>query len=48
MEAKGQAQEASLSAIVIRADGRREDLGTIAYWHTNPLRRLLHRIKQWL
>lgn len=32
--------EASISAVVIRADGTREDLGTISYWHRNPLRRL--------
>jgi hypothetical protein len=35
----------SLEAVVIRADGTREDLGTIAYWHKNPLRRFLARLR---
>jgi hypothetical protein len=30
---------AEVSAIVIRADGTREDLGKIAYWHQNPVKR---------
>jgi hypothetical protein len=34
-----------LQAVIIRADGRREQLGTIAYWHRNPLRRLWARIR---
>lgn len=37
----GKPQEASIAAVVIRADGTREDLGTISYWHCNPLRRLM-------
>lgn len=44
LSAKGQVKEASIEAVVIRADGTREDLGTIAYWHKNPVRRLLWRI----
>lgn len=39
-----QVKQVRLQAVVIRADGRREDLGTIAYWHKNPLRRLAHRL----
>jgi hypothetical protein len=35
----------SVSAVVIRADGTRQDLGTIAQWHRNPLIRLIHWIK---
>ena len=46
---KGQAREASISAIVTRADGTVEDLGVVSYWHRNPLRRwawaLRHRTK---
>ena len=34
----------SLEAEVIRADGSREFLGTIAYHHKNPLRRLAWRL----
>ena len=36
----------SLEVRVIRRDGRVEDLGQMAYWHRNPLRRVLWRIKQ--
>lgn len=32
-------KQVSLEATVIRADGRVEPLGTVAYWHRNPLRR---------
>lgn len=39
------AKEVSLQAVVVRADGSREDLGTIAYWHINPLKRLAHRLR---
>ena len=35
-----------LDAVVIRADGTREELGTIAYWHRNPLKRMWHSIKR--
>lgn len=38
------AKETSLSAVVTRKDGRVEDLGVVAYGHTNPLRRLWWRI----
>jgi hypothetical protein len=33
-----------LEAVVIRADGTRRELGVIAYYHRNPLRRLWARI----
>lgn len=29
---------ASISAVITRADGTKEDLGVIAYYHRNPLR----------
>lgn len=41
---KANVKSASISAIVIRADGTTEDLGMIAYYHRNPLRRLAWRI----
>jgi hypothetical protein len=34
----------TLEAVVIRADGSREDLGTIAYWHHRWYRRLWARM----
>jgi hypothetical protein len=40
------AKEASIEAVVIRADGSRENLGTIAYWHRNPVRRLWWHAKR--
>jgi hypothetical protein len=46
MDAKAKAREASIEAVVIRGDGSREDLGTIAYWHRNPVRRLWWHMKR--
>ena len=42
--AKSQLKEASIAAVVVRADGTREDLGVVSYWHTNPFKRLLWRL----
>lgn len=39
-------KQASIAAVVIRADGTREDLGVIAYYHKNPLRRWAWSLKQ--
>ena len=44
--AKGSASEVRIEAVVTRADGRVENLGTIVYWHKNPLKRLLWRIRR--
>lgn len=41
-------REARISAVVTRADGRVEELGTLTYWHRNPLRRLAWRIRQFI
>ena len=41
---RGEAREASVEAVITRADGRVEKLGTIAYWHKNPLRRWLSKL----
>jgi hypothetical protein len=41
-------KQMEISAIVTRADGTIEDLGTIQYWHKNPLKRIIWRIKKWL
>lgn len=40
----GEITEMSVEAVVIRADGRREPLGTIAYWHKSPVRRFVWRL----
>lgn len=42
--ADGKLKSAEMQIIVTRADGTVEDLGTQAYWHKNPLKRLLYRI----
>ena len=42
--ARADVRETSISAVIIRADGTREDLGTVAYWHRNPVRRLVWRL----
>jgi hypothetical protein len=41
-------KQMEITAVITRADGTIEDLGTIQYWHKNPLKRLLWRIKKWL
>lgn len=39
-------KEASIEAVVIRADGRREDLGVVSYWHRNPLKRIAWNLRR--
>lgn len=40
-------KKAVVRARIIRADGSVEDIGTIAYYHRNPIWRALWRIGQW-
>ena len=40
------AKEASISARIIRADGSVEDKGVIAYWSSNPLKRIAFRLRK--
>jgi hypothetical protein len=47
-EITSRAKEAQLEITVTRADGRVERLGTVAYWHRNPLKRWLWRLKRFL
>ena len=46
--ANSNAKELQLSARVIRADGTVEEYGVIDYWHKNPIKRFIWRIKKWL
>lgn len=46
MSATTGASQITVEARVIRADGTVEDLGQIAYWHRNPLKRLAWRIRR--
>lgn len=48
MELNVNAKEVQLVATITKADGTVVELGVIDYWHTNPLKRLFWRIKQWL
>lgn len=43
---EGRPVRMQLDLVKITADGRRIDLGTVAYWHRNPLRRLLWRLSR--
>ena len=42
------AKSMEIEAVITRADGTVERLGTVGYWHANPIKRLIWRIKQWL
>jgi hypothetical protein len=41
-------KEAQITAVITRADGTVEQLGVVSYWHKNPFKRILWRIKKWL
>ena len=43
-----QAKVIEVTAVITRADGTVENIGTVSYWHRNPIKRILWRIKQWL
>jgi hypothetical protein len=42
------AKEIELIATIIRADGTREELGVIDYWHKNPIKRIIWKLKKFL
>lgn len=44
--ARQKIRSVEMQAVVIRADGTREDRGTVAYWHSNPFKRLWFAVKQ--
>jgi hypothetical protein len=44
--AKGGLREATIEAVVIRADGTRENLGVVSYWHKNPAKRAAFAARQ--
>lgn len=48
IDTKSDVKAMEITAVVIRADGKVEDLGTIQYWHKNPIKRLFWRIKKCL
>src|SRR5712664_1241268 len=44
--ARGPAKMASINAVVIRANGQREELGRVAFWDRSILKRIQYRIKR--
>ena len=42
------AKEIELIATIIRADGTKEELGVIDYWHVNPIKRFVWKLKKLL
>lgn len=47
IQAEAQAKETTIEMVVTRADGTIENLGVVSYWHRNPLKRLLWRIRRY-
>lgn len=41
-------KSATVEATIIKADGTRIPLGTIAAWHRNPVKRLAHNLWCWI
>lgn len=46
IQAPAKTEEATISAVVVRADGRREDLGVISYYHKHRHRRAWWHVKK--
>ena len=48
MQTNLDAKEIQLVATITRADGTVEYLGVIDYWHKNPIKLFIWKIKKWL
>ena len=46
--AHSDAKQIELIATIIRADGTREELGVIDYWHKNPIKRFIWKLQKFL
>lgn len=44
----GKVKSVEICAIITRADGTIENLGTITYWHKNWFKRNIYKAKLWL
>jgi hypothetical protein len=44
----GDCKSAEVSMQIIRANGKIEDLGVVSYYHKNPLKRAIFKIRQML
>ena len=45
VSAKGGVREATIAVKVIRADGTVEDHGVVSFYHKNPIKRILWRLR---
>jgi hypothetical protein len=45
IQPKMNVREQAIRAVVTRADGTVEDMGLISYYHKNPIKRLLGRMR---
>ena len=41
-----QIKSAQIDAVIIRADGTADPLGTIAYYHRNPIKQFMYWLKK--
>lgn len=48
MQTNLDAKEIQLVATIVRADGTKQELGVIDYYHKNPIKRFIWRFKKWL
>ncbi len=48
IQTRARPRSVSISAVITRADGRVENLGTISYFHKNPLLRWAWHGRRWL
>jgi hypothetical protein len=46
--AESNAKEIQLVVTITRANGTVEELGVINYWHKNPIKRIMWKIKHFL
>lgn len=46
MHAKTDVKEATIAAVVIRADGTTENLGVVSAYYRNPIKRAMWTLKQ--
>lgn len=48
LKTKNRLKSLSIEATIIRKDGTIEPLGEISYYHKNPLKRFMWKLKRWI
>ena len=48
MLSQANVRSATVEAVIIKADGTRVSLGTVAAWHKNPIKRWAHSLYCWV